>query len=64
MLLRTTEAGTDLPNFGFRDSWQPFLGEVRTYAQQEYYRANANYERSEHRVRFIKLFERAIRQLK
>jgi hypothetical protein len=24
-------AGTDLPNFGFRDSWQPLLGEVRTY---------------------------------
>jgi hypothetical protein len=26
-------AGTDLPNFGFRDSWQPLLGEVRTYVQ-------------------------------
>lgn len=24
-------AGTDLPNFGFRDPWQPFFGEVRTY---------------------------------
>jgi hypothetical protein len=24
-------AGTDLPNFGFRDPWQPLLGEVRTY---------------------------------
>lgn len=26
-------AGTDLPNFGFRDSWQPLLGEVRTYVR-------------------------------
>jgi hypothetical protein len=26
-------AGTDLPNFGFRDPWQPFLGEVRTYVR-------------------------------
>lgn len=24
-------AGTDLPNYPFRDSWQPLLGEVRTY---------------------------------
>lgn len=24
-------AGTDLPNFPFRDLWQPLLGEVRTY---------------------------------
>lgn len=24
-------AGTDLPNYQFRDSWQPLLGEVRTY---------------------------------
>jgi len=24
-------AGTDLPNFAFRDSWQPFFGEIRTY---------------------------------
>ena len=24
-------AGTDLPNFPFRDSWQPLLGEVRMY---------------------------------
>ena len=26
-------AGTDLPNFGFRDPWQPLLGEVRTYVR-------------------------------
>lgn len=26
-------AGTDLPNFPFRDPWQPFLGEVRTYVR-------------------------------
>jgi hypothetical protein len=26
-------AGTDLPNFGFRDPWQPFLGEVRSYVR-------------------------------
>ncbi len=26
-------AGTDLPNFGFRDSWQPLLGEIRTYVR-------------------------------
>ncbi len=26
-------AGTDLPNFGFRDRWQPLLGEVRTYVR-------------------------------
>ncbi len=26
-------AGTDLPNYGFRDPWQPFLGEVRTYVR-------------------------------
>ena len=26
-------AGTDLPNCGFRDSWQPFFGEVRTYVR-------------------------------
>lgn len=26
-------AGTDLPNFGFRDAWQPFFGEVRTYVR-------------------------------
>jgi hypothetical protein len=26
-------AGTDLPNFAFRDWWQPLLGEVRTYVQ-------------------------------
>lgn len=26
-------AGTDLPNFGFRDDWQPLLGEVRTYVR-------------------------------
>jgi hypothetical protein len=26
-------AGTDLPNFGFRDGWQPLLGEVRTYVR-------------------------------
>lgn len=25
--------GTDLPNFGFRDPWQPLLGEVRTYVR-------------------------------
>ncbi len=24
-------AGTDLPNFPYRDAWQPFLGEVRMY---------------------------------
>jgi hypothetical protein len=26
-------AGTDLPNYPFRDPWQPLLGEVRTYVQ-------------------------------
>ena len=26
-------AGTDLPNFGFRDDWQPLFGEVRTYVR-------------------------------
>ncbi|MCA9192992.1 MAG: CehA/McbA family metallohydrolase [Planctomycetales bacterium] len=26
-------AGTDLPNFGYRDPWQPLFGEVRTYVQ-------------------------------
>ena len=26
-------AGTDLPNFPFRDRWQPLLGEVRTYVE-------------------------------
>jgi len=26
-------AGTDLPNFGFRDDWQPLLGEVRSYVR-------------------------------
>ncbi len=26
-------AGTDLPNFGYRDHWQPLLGEVRTYVR-------------------------------
>lgn len=26
-------AGTDLPNFGFRDHWQPLFGEVRTYVR-------------------------------
>jgi len=26
-------AGTDLPNFPYRESWQPFLGEVRTYVR-------------------------------
>ncbi len=26
-------AGTDLPNFPFRDPWQPFLGETRMYVQ-------------------------------
>ncbi len=26
-------AGTDLPNFPFRDPWQPFLGEIRTYVK-------------------------------
>jgi hypothetical protein len=26
-------AGTDLPNFPYRDSWQPFLGEVRMYVK-------------------------------
>jgi hypothetical protein len=26
-------AGTDLPNFPFRDAWQPFLGETRMYVQ-------------------------------
>ena len=26
-------AGTDLPNFGFRDPWQPLFGEVRTYVR-------------------------------
>ena len=26
-------AGTDLPNFPFRDAWQPFLGEVRMYVK-------------------------------
>ncbi len=25
--------GTDLPNFGFRDPWQPLLGEVRTHVR-------------------------------
>ncbi len=25
--------GTDLPNYPARDSWQPFLGEMRTYAR-------------------------------
>ncbi len=26
-------AGTDLPNFPFRENWQPFLGSMRMYAQ-------------------------------
>jgi len=26
-------AGTDLPNFPFRDWWQPFLGEIRMYVR-------------------------------
>ncbi len=26
-------AGTDLPNFPFRDAWQPFLGETRMYVK-------------------------------
>ena len=26
-------AGTDLPNFPFREAWQPFLGEIRMYVQ-------------------------------
>ena len=26
-------AGTDLPNYPFRDPWQPMLGEVRTYVR-------------------------------
>lgn len=30
-LITPPVAGTDLPNFGFRDPWQPLLGEVRTY---------------------------------
>ena len=28
-------AGTDLPNFPYRESWQPFFGETRTYVQAE-----------------------------
>ena len=28
-------AGTDLPNFPFRDFWQPFFGETRTYVNVE-----------------------------
>ena len=26
-------AGTDLPNYPFRDAWQPFFGEVRTFVK-------------------------------
>ena len=26
-------AGTDLPNYPYRESWQPFFGETRTYVQ-------------------------------
>lgn len=28
-------AGTDLPNFGYRDAWQPLFGEVRTYTRSD-----------------------------
>lgn len=31
--LLSPAAGTDLPNFPFRDWWQPLLGEVRMYAR-------------------------------
>lgn len=32
-LLLPPVAGTDLPNFPQREDWQPFLGDVRTYAR-------------------------------
>lgn len=28
-------AGTDLPNYPYRESWQPFFGETRTYIQAQ-----------------------------
>ena len=28
-------AGTDLPNFPFRDRWQPFLGSMRMYVKMD-----------------------------
>ena len=28
-------AGTDLPNFPYRETWQPFFGEIRTYVRAD-----------------------------
>lgn len=42
-------AGTDLPNFPFRDPWQPFLGSVRTYTKSGDKRDFAAWKSAVHR---------------